>query len=288
VISRRAFAALVLGVLAVLVCFPSMALARMGDHGETVLFKSVYIAPDEVINGDLNVIFGDAEIAGHVRGDVNTIFGSCKLDDGAQVDGDEHCVASDGMRAMMPWISGYGAFDSLWGQDRRLLFKLGSSAIVLLIFLLFPMRMRLALDRIERHPGICTAAGTALLVLTIPAAILFALSIIGIPLIVVELAALIGGVWLGTGAVALLIGRRFCELVRPQSTPSPLFALIVGLVFVSAAESVPIIGWAVMALIWLVGLGGAGLTFVRSEAIERFRATLGGPRIAPPGTPPGV
>jgi hypothetical protein len=81
---------------------------------------------------------------------------------------------------------------------------------------------------------------------------------------VLEVAAVFAGVWLGTGAVALLVGRRLCELVLPQVTPSPLLALILGLVVVSAAEIVPIVGWAVTALVWLVGIGAAVLAFIRS------------------------
>ena len=56
------------------------------------------------------------------------------------------------------------------------------------------------------------------------------------------------GVWLGTGAIALLIGRRLSELVMPSKTPSPLWALILGLVVVSAAETVPVVPGLVAAV----------------------------------------
>ncbi len=113
----------------------------------------------------------------------------------------------------------------------------------------------------------------------VPVAILLIVSIIGIPLVVLEIAAIIAGVWLGTGAVALVVGRRLCELVMPSSTPSPLVALILGLVVVSAAEIVPLVGWAVTALVWLVGLGAAILAFIRSTQLEAavHRAPIGGP-----------
>ena len=64
----------------------------------------------------------------------------------------------------------------------------------------------------------------------------------------------------------------------PHTTPSPLFALILGLVIVSAAETVPYIGWAVTALVWLVGLGASILAFVGSAPIAAMRrAGIGGP-----------
>jgi hypothetical protein len=275
----RPLAVLAFAVLAYAALAPFAADAHILDHGKTVLFHDAYIRPDEVVDGDLNVVFGDAEIAGRVRGDVNTIFGRCVKLDGAEIDGEEHCVTADAARAFAPWIANSAAFASFADQDKRLLVKLGASAIVLLVFLLFPVRMRLALDRVERHPGLAAFVGVAALVAFVPVAVLLLISIVGIPLIALEIAALFVGIWLGTGAIALLVGRRLTELVWPSTTPSPLWALILGLVVISAAETVPYIGWAVTALVWLVGLGASILAFFRSATIETTmrRATIGGP-----------
>jgi hypothetical protein len=258
---------------------PVTAQARISDHGKTVVFGNVYVGPDEVINGDVNVIFGDAEIAGRVRGDVNTVFGRCMKLGGAQIDGEEHCVTTDAARAFMPWVN-TNAFMSFAEQDKHILVKLGSSAIVLLVFLLFPLRMRMALDRVERQPGLAAMVGGIALVAALPLAVLLLISIVGIPLIVLEAAALLGGVWLGTGAVALLVGRRLAELVWPKTTPSPLWALVLGLVVVSAAETVPIVGWAVTAMVWVVGIGASILAFAHSAFAERLRRVIGGPPMA--------
>jgi hypothetical protein len=51
-----------------------------------------------------------------------------------------------------------------------------------------------------------------------------------------------------------------------------------GLVVVSAAETVPLVGWAVTALVWLTGLGSAILAFVPAASVSAMRrATIGGP-----------
>jgi hypothetical protein len=272
-------AVVVFTLLACAALRPLVADAHILDHGKTVFFHDAYIRPDEVVDGDLNVVFGDAEIAGRVRGDVNTIFGRCVKLDGAQIDGEEHCVTGDAARAFAPWLTNAAAFTTFADQDKRLLVKLGASAIVLLVFLLFPMRMRVALDRVERHPGLAAFVGVLALVAFVPVAVMLLVSIVGIPLIALEIAALFVGIWLGTGAIALLVGRRLAELVWPSTTPSPLWALILGLVVVSAAETVPYIGWAVTALVWLVGLGASILAFFRAGTIETTmrRATIGGP-----------
>jgi hypothetical protein len=257
---------------------PLSASAQMLDHGKTVFFHKATIGPDEVVHGDLNVVFGDADIAGHVEGDVNTIFGRCRILEGAVIDGEEHCVSSDAASAIAPWFVNSTAFEQFADQDKHLLLKFGASAIVLLVFLLFPARMRIALDRVERHPGLAALVGTAAVIAILPVAILLAITIIGIPLIALEVAGVFAGIWLGTGAIALLVGRRLTELVWPATTPSPLWALILGLVVVSAAETVPYVGWAVTALVWLVGLGASILAFLGTSPLDAMRAVgIGGP-----------
>lgn len=272
-----------LALLAFFVALTGLAQAqtvdtRGEDRGEMRVFQSVYVPPGEVVNGDVNVVFGDAQIAGIVTGNCNAVFGTCAVVDGGQLGGQVNSVTGDAMHAFMPWTSHRSDYPFA-EQDRALMVRFASSAIVLLFFLLFPLRMRVALDRVERHPALAAATGVFAVLAIVPIAIVLCMSVIGIPLVPVELLALLGGIWLGTGAIALLIGRRLCELVMPTTTPSPLVALILGLVVVSAAETVPVLGWVVSALIWLVGLGAAILAFMRSTNIESTvqRAPIGGP-----------
>ena len=254
--------------------------ARGRDGGQTEIFTDVYVPPGQTIDGDVNVVFGDAKIAGIVTGDCNHVFGNCIVVDGGEVRGQINGVSNEGIRVFVPWAvqrdRGMGA---LAEQDHRLFARLLASAVVILIFLIFPLRMRVALDRVEKHPALSAATGAVAAVAIVPIAILLLISVIGIPLIPLEIAAIIAGVWLGTGAVALVVGRRLCELVMPTSTPSPLVALVIGLVVVSAAEIVPFVGWAVTALVWLVGLGASILSFVRSSHVDGAvrRTSIAGP-----------
>jgi hypothetical protein len=243
--------------------------ARGRDGGETKIFADVYVPPGETIDGDVNVVFGDAKIAGVVTGDCNAVFGQCAVIDGGVVRGQINGVTNDGVRAFVPWaVNRDRGFGAIAEQDHRMFGKLLASGIVILIFLLFPLRMRVALDRVEKHPALSAATGAVAAVAIIPIGLLLLVSVIGIPLIPLEIAAVIAGVWIGTGAIALVVGRRLCELVMPASTPSPLVALIIGLVVVSAAQIVPFVGWAVTALVWLIGLGAAILSFIRSTQLD--------------------
>jgi len=234
---------------------------RTLNHGATYLFRNVTIGPGEVVNGDLNVIFGSAVVQGVVNGDLNVIGGSCDYSSGI-VNGEVNCVQTASMTALAPWAGSYLDGMPFVEQTNHLSLTLAANLLVLFMFLLFPMRVRVALARVEAHPGLSGVAGVLGFVAVFPLAILLILSIVGIPLVLLEFAAVFAGVWIGQGAIALLVGRRLSELIRPNTTPSPLAALILGLVVVSAAEILPVVGWAVIALMILVGLGATILSFI--------------------------
>jgi hypothetical protein len=264
---------------------PASASTVKGD--KNVWFGNVTIGPGDIVKGDLNVVFGDATClpGGMIDGNVHTFGGTFTQLDGCVVGGQVNALSGDSVEALAPWPwwQSRGAEPSMFEQNKRTVAQLAYSVIVVFVFLLFPMRVRIALDRVERHPALSAFVGTLAFIAVVPVAILLVLSILGIPLVVLEIAALFAGIWIGQGAVALLIGRRVYELIRPKATATPVGALILGLVVVSAAELVPVVGWAVTALVWLVGLGAAILAFVGETSFEAFARNAGGS----PGNPPG-
>ncbi|HEY0798803.1 MAG TPA: hypothetical protein VGD50_06605 [Candidatus Baltobacteraceae bacterium] len=267
----------------------TIAQARTYSHSKTVLFGSLALGPDDEIDGDLNVVFGNATCdGGTIHGDVRTIGGTFTELSGCQVDGEVvNLLGGDQVGTYIPWIGNVSSSSDLFDTHGRLAYHIAYGFIVFVVFLLFPVRVRVALERVERHPVLCAAVGAIGLVAIVPIAILLVISLIGIPLIVLEAAALLAGIWIGQGAVAILVGRRLFELIRPHTTPSPLAALLVGLLVVSAAEIVPVAGWAVTATVSLVGLGAAILAFVRESSFAAFApASPGGP--PPVGGPPSV
>ena len=255
--------------------WPAQSHHHWFNHGANYMFRDVTIGPGEVVGGDLNVFFGNATVEGRVDGDLNVFGGSCDTSNGV-VEGETNCLQTASLGSFVPWVG--NAFDDIpfAGESKHLSMTLAANFIVFLMFLLFPMRVRMALGRVETQPGLAAVIGLLACVAVIPLGILLILSIIGIPLIVIEIAAVFAGVWIGQAAIALLVGRRLSELIRPNTTPSPLAALLLGLVVVSAAEIVPGVGWLVTALMVLVGLGAAILGFVPS-AMAGMRRPITGP-----------
>ena len=260
------------------------AFAKTYEHGRIVFFSNQTIGEDDIINGDLTVLFGNVtcESGAVITGNVRVYSGQFTQLDGCQVGGEAIELGTGQLGSLVPWPDVDLSTRALVDQNRHVLRHIAYDVVVLFAFLLFPVRVRVALERVERHPGLSAATGTLAAVAVVPLAILLLLSVIGIPLIVVEVAAVFAGLWIGQAAVAIIVGRRLFELLRPHATPTPLGALVLGLIVVSASELLPTVGWVVTALVSLIGLGAAILAFVRETAFTNFTQTppsIGG---APP------
>jgi hypothetical protein len=272
----RVVAPLIVSIATLLAAFwltsgTAQAEARSVYRGGTY-WGSVRVEPNQVVEGDLTVFFGDADIQGTVDGDVNVFGGNIDVD-GGSVNGQNHAIGGSVVQTIVPWAP-YTTYRDT-EADGRIWWRVAWDAVVLVMFLIFPVRARMALGRVEAHPGLATAAGLFAWVAVIPVAILLCCTIVLIPLVLVEFVLLVAGTFIGHAALALLIGRRFYELLQPKTTPSPLVALVLGLVLLTAAELVPVVGTLVLLLVALVGLGAVIITFVPD-------APSGGPGMPPP------
>ncbi|MEO6835006.1 MAG: polymer-forming cytoskeletal protein [Candidatus Tumulicola sp.] len=258
---------------------PAVAGVSSVYHGGTYV-GSVIVEPGQTVKGDLTVLFGDATIEGAVDGNVDIVGGNLYERPGAIITGQVNMIGGDVASAVVPWSSPPDRVAT--GADYRLLWHIASGLIVVLFFLIFPLRTRIALDRLERHPGLCAAIGLLGWVAVLPLALLLLCTIVLIPFIGLEAVAIVAAVFLGKAALALLVGRRLCETIKPATTPAPLVALIAGLAMITAAELVPVIGTLVTVFVFLIGMGAAILAFtgeplVGPNAVPRSRRPLSGP-----------
>jgi hypothetical protein len=269
-----ALIALSLGITAA----PAAAHTRVIDRGGTYAFENVDVKPGQVVQGDITVFLGNAIIEGEVDGDVMVYGGTIQTAPGAVINGSQHVYGGD-VGSIVPWAAGAS---TLAAENAKITTLLAYSFVVVLIFLIFPVRVRTALDRVEKHPGLSAAVGVLALIGSLPIAVLLLISFIGWPLIPLELVAMVAGVLIGQAALGLLIGRRLYELVHPHGTPSPLGALILGLVVLCAAEILPVVGPLVVALVWTIGLGAAILAFIREPPFTGHAASAAPPPSGPP------
>lgn len=255
------------------------AAPRSVYHGGSY-FGNVVVEPGQVVEGDINVLGGNATIEGTVDGDVNVAGGNIYLRGNGRITGEEHALGGDIVQSVVPWAP--ASLNDGFSPDYRMWWRITWDVLVLVFFLIFPLRTRMAVGRLESHPAMATAAGLFGWVAVIPVAILLTITIVLIPLVFVEAVLLVAGVFVGTAALALLVGRRFYELLSPHTTPSPLVALVLGLTLLTAAQLVPVLGIFVTLLALLIGVGAVLLTFVP----EAGTPVAGMPPRPPIGGPP--
>ena len=258
-----AIAALALTAVAATVA-PALAQARSVYHGGTYV-GSIVVEPGQMVNGNLTVIAGDATIAGFVDGDVDVIGGNLYERPGGTITGQVNTLGGDVVESMVPWEPYEAA--PVPSVHARWLGPVAADVLAILFFLIFPVRAKIALDRLERHPGLCAAFGLIGWIAVLPVALLLLCTIVLIPLIVVEAVLVVGAVLLGKATLAWLVGRRLSEIVRPSETPAPFLALVVGLALITAAELIPVAGVIVTVLVALMGMGSTLLAFVKEEAV---------------------
>ena len=164
----------------------SGASARTWNDGLSIWASDKTLSAGDEVRGDVTVTFD---------GNVRTYFGDFEQLNGCRVGGRVINAFGDGDDLGVFSLPSVDVPDAL-SENRKIFSNLAWDAVVVLIFLLFPLRVRVALERVEKHPGLSALAGAVALVAVLPIAIMLLLSIIGIPLIPLEIAALFAGFWI--------------------------------------------------------------------------------------------
>lgn len=136
---------------------------------------------------------------------------------------------------------------------------LGVLLLTVLTVLLIPKPVRLIASAVREKPFKVTAWGLAGLVLVVPLAVLLAVSVVGIVLIPLEMAIVLGAVLIGFIAVSQLVGQKLFVILKRQDQ-SIMRETIWGLIILWLIGWIPYIGWMVKVCAIVLGLGGVLLT----------------------------
>jgi hypothetical protein len=241
------------------------------------------------VDDDVVAVGGSVRLGpkARVRGDVTAVGGSVEQEKGASIGGTVNEVRIGPQFDFRPWHF----FDGLWfdgwnvvGDGFRLLGTVMRVSLVVLLALLIALiaarPVQRISDRVGRDPWLSGFTGLLAQLLFIPVLVLtivvLAVSIIGIPLLLLVPFAIIGfliAMLIGFAGVALRVGRWAVGEERPV-----FLALAVGVILVSAMALVtrtlallPVPLWPISWILgfsaffleylaWTVGLGGALLT----------------------------
>ena len=238
------------------------------DRGQTA--GDVLVADGDVtvrgtVDGDIVVADGDVTIRGKVTGDVVTLAGTAILGRRAQVDGDvvyadkEPQVASgakvDGeVKKVDAGDVGLGVHIAVWAAVTVSAFVLG-----LLLLLLFPKAADGFARSFKTKTGMSALAGVLAFLLLPLIGVGLLLTILGIPLGVGILLALLPLYGLAYTVSAFALGRLILKK-GPR-----LVAFLVGLVILRGLAIVPFLGPVVWTVATILGLGAIVLTALRSR-----------------------
>lgn len=242
------------------------------------------VAEDEIVQGDVLLVGGDAYVAGEVQGSVYVLFGDLLVeerglvaqdavsvggrvvvDDRAEVLGRRMDFGDLGGLATAYSSSGPLAW-ALYAGRLAMLFVL-----LLVIYALFGDRMALMVEHGGVHPARTMLSGaawfTAIFGLFVIASVGLAISIIGIPVVLV-LALAMGLVSLMAYLAGCeLVGRRLAGLVRPGDD--------LGAGWQAAAVGVVLFELPAVAVLVLGSIGVDGVTtrpLIGLEMVVRFLA----------------
>jgi hypothetical protein len=223
------------------------------------------------IDGELHVIGGTVYLdsASVVTGDISMVGGTVERHENAEVLGKVESIEIKALEKILPRISRAFRFPRvLPGADvfPRAVF-IGMLVVLylfnILIALIFPNAVDRVKQKIEQSIWASVGLGIVMQLLFVPLIVLFAVSIIGIPLIILLPLAVFLATLFGVSALAISAGERVCKGFN-WKVESPLGRLSLGwlaimlipILLILIGPPVFVIGFVIVYVAMTIGLGG--------------------------------
>jgi len=237
------------------------------DEG-TVVKDAVAVGGSVTVNGkvrDSAVAVGGSVILGPnavIGKDVVSIGGAVKQAQGSKIHGDVVELNIPGVSAIMPFF--FKETSSSWFWTVKFTTLLGFLALAVLMVAVLPKPFNLISTNVQQNLGKIILCGILGLVVLIPLTIFLAISVIGIPLIALEV-FLVGIAFLvGYIAIAQLIGDKIAALMKRPAL-SLIWLTVMGLLALWSIGWVPFLGSLVKAVVIVLGFGGVLATLFTSR-----------------------
>jgi uncharacterized RDD family membrane protein YckC len=242
----------------------------------TVIFGTVAIGPNAVIDGSLVVVGGNVTIqnGAAVRTDLVVVGGG--LDAPVSfAPGRQHVAIgataiADRLSEALPWITGglllgrplVPSLSWVW------IVVLITFVVSLLCALLFANGVRTSAEAIAAKPFTTFLVGLIVLLLTGPVAVVLTVSVVGILVVPFALCALVIAWTIGKVGVAVRLGDIMTGQAPPASRLVTVRSLVLGFAAVMLIYMVPVVGFITWGLVGVTGLGAATLAFTSAYRRE--------------------
>jgi cytoskeletal protein CcmA (bactofilin family) len=148
-------------------------------------------------------------------------------------------------------------FHSYYGSTARGVINiLIMFALAALTYTLFPKHVRAAGNAVPAKPGPVIGLGILVAVLALPLMVLLAITLIGIPLIIVEIIFLAALAILGYSGLVLLVGEKIISAASSRQT-NPLGAMALGALALGLVAMIPLLGGLVTITLYILAFGAA-------------------------------
>jgi hypothetical protein len=221
----------------------------------TAILGSVELEPGVSVDREVVAIGGDVHVSpgAHVGRDAVSIGGQVIIDPGGTVDGEEVSVSVPGLLGVVGLLGG-GSPEAREVERVSPALKVGHAlakyvvffVLGLLVLLLAPARLDSVSATLSRQPAKVVLAGLlgtlAMPVLTV----LLVVTLVGIPLVAVQVLAVLLAGLVGFTALAMLVGRALP--LHPRRAAA-VIQLALGTALVVLVSEIPVVG----AMAWVTG-----------------------------------
>ncbi|MEJ2284219.1 MAG: hypothetical protein P8X85_11555 [Desulfobacterales bacterium] len=260
----------------------ALANDRVRIGGDVVVEKgmtvkdAVAVGGNVTVNGVVNksaVAVGGSVFLGPdavVRKDVVCIGGVIEKQKGARIGGDIVEMSIPGLKSVLPYL--YEVTPVGWLVVFEIVSFAGLLALALLVVALVPGPIGLISDNVRQNLLKVILCGILGLLVIIPLAIFLMITVIGIPLVALEVLLVGGAMLVGYIAMAQLVGDRLAAAIKRPGL-NILWVTVLGLSLLWVIGWVPFLGSAVKSAATLLGFG-AVLVTVFSSISRRREARL--------------
>jgi cytoskeletal protein CcmA (bactofilin family) len=219
------------------------------------------------VDGDVHAEFGDVYVNAPVEGDVDVGRGDVELGPKAEISGDLECesgeitgngdavkgdITAKGMALHLAESHG----PDVLGFVGWLFVALAFAACAVLATVLAPRPLAAAARRVEEAPGRAFVYGLVSLPAFFVLCVVLAVSIIGIPLLLLLAPAYLALLFFGALVAAFFLGTRVLMLTGRYRVGNAV-AAVVGAMILAATTFIPVLGDLILYALCLLGAGAA-------------------------------
>ena len=235
---------------------------------ETEVKDAVAVGGSVTVNGKVRksaVAVGGSVIVGPnavIGKDVVSIGGAVQQAQGSKIHGDVVELNIPGVSALIPFFS--EDTSSSWFWILKFVSLLGFLAFAVLLVAVVPRPFNLISDNVQQNLGKVILWAVLGLVVLVPLAFFLVISVVGIPLIALEVFLAGIAFLVGYIAIAQLIGDKMAAAIKRPAL-NVIWLTLMGLLALWLIGWVPILGSLVKAAAIILGFGGVLATLFTSR-----------------------